>query len=252
MAELLFWPALLAYGEAAVAYLGVLRRPELATRLAIWGVRVGWLAHTGVLAAQAWRAGGFAWSSWPGLLNLLVWFAVGAYLIWGCSARYRLLGLSVMPAAAVLFAVAGLAGSAAESRAEVFVAVHVGLILAGLAGFALAAAMAGLYLWQERRLKRNAAGVLRLGPPALVTLDALAARTVAVSLAAFSAGIALGFSRGRGVDLAVVGAVAAWLVFGSALVARRQLGWRGRRAAYLTLAGFALVALLGLPAGHVA
>ena len=67
----------------------------------------------------------------------------------------------------------------------------------------------------------------------------------------FSAGIALGFVRGHPVDLAVAGAVAAWLVFGAALLVRRELGWRGRRVAYLTLAGFALVAFLGLPAGHL-
>ena len=251
MAELLFWPALVAYGEAAVAYVGVLRRPELATRLAIWGVRIGWLAQTALLVAEAVRADGFPWSSWSGALNLFVWLAVGTYLIWGCSPRYRLLGLAVMPAAALLFAVAGLGGAASEHGSDLFVAVHVGLVLAGFAGFALAAAVAGLYLWQERRLKRHAAGLLRLGPPALLSLDALAARVSAVALALFTAGIGLGFARGHDVDLAVAGAVAAWIVFGTALVARRELGWRGRRVAYLTLLGFAVVAFLGLPAGHL-
>jgi ABC-type uncharacterized transport system permease subunit len=251
VAELLFWPALLAYGEAAVAYVGVLRRPELATRLAIWGVRIGWLAQTALLAAEAARADGFPWASWAGALNLFVWFAVGTYLIWGCSPRYRLLGLAVMPAAALLFAVAGFAGPAAERGAELFVAVHVGLVLAGFAGFALAAAIAGLYLWQERRLKRHAAGLLRLGAPALVSLDTLAARVSAVALVLFTAGIGLGFVRGHDLDLAVAGAVAAWIVFGAALLARRELGWRGRRVAYLMLLGFAVVAFLGLPAGHL-
>ncbi len=251
MAELLFWPALIAYGEAAVAYAGVLRRPQLATRLAIWGVRVGWLAQTALLIAEALRAEGFPWSSWAGALNLLVWFAVGAYLIWGCSPRYRLLGLAVMPAAAVLFAIAGFGGTAADQGSGAFVAIHVGLVVAGFAGFGLAAALAGLYLWQERRLKQRAVGLLRLGAPSLVTLDGLAARVTVFSLVSFTAGIAVGFVRGHELDLAVAGAVAAWLVFGSALVLRRELGWRGRRAAYLTLAGFAVVALLGLPAGHL-
>jgi ABC-type uncharacterized transport system permease subunit len=72
-----------------------------------------------------------------------------------------------------------------------------------------------------------------------------------VSLVAFTAGIALGLVRGHDVDLAVAGAIAAWLVFGTALLLRRELGWRGKRAAHLTLAGFALVAFLGLPAGHL-
>ena len=251
MAELLFWPALIAYGEAAVAYVGVLRRPELATRLAIWGVRIGWLAQTGLLGVEAWQADGFPWASWAGALNLFVWFAVGAYLIWGCSPRYRLLGLAVMPAAAALFAVAGVGGSAQTRGSDLFVALHVGLVVAGFAGFALAAALAGLYLWQERRLKRRPVGLLRLGPPSLLTLDGLVARVSAVSLGAFTAGIAVGLVRGHDLDLAVAGALAAWVVFGAALVLRRELGWRGKRAAYLTLAGFALVAFLGLPAGHL-
>ncbi len=188
MAELLFWPALIAYGEAAVAYVGVLRRPELAARLAIWGVRIGWLAQTALLAVQAWQADGFPWADWAGALNLFVWFAVGAYLVYGSSPRYRLLGIAVMPGAAILFALAGLGGAAEQSGSDLFTAVHVGLVVAGFAGFALAAALAGLYLWLERRLKRRPAGVLRLGPPSLVTLDGVVARVSAVSLAAFTVG----------------------------------------------------------------
>ena len=46
MAELLFWPALLAYSEAAVAYLNDARHPGTGGRLATWGVRVGWLVQT--------------------------------------------------------------------------------------------------------------------------------------------------------------------------------------------------------------
>ena len=251
MADLFFWAALVAYGAAAIAHAGVFRRPELASRLAIWGVRVGWAAQTALLATEAYRADGFPWADWSGALNLFVWLVVGAYMIWGSSPRYRLLGLAVMPPAAALFAVSGLEGPAEDSGSDLFTAVHVGLVLIGFAGFALAAAMAGLYLWQERRLKSDAPGVLRLGPPSLVTLDRIAARTSAISLCAFTAGIGLGFVRGHALDLAVVGAVAAWLLFVAMLFTRRELGWRGRRAAYLTLAGFAIVALLGLPAGHL-
>ncbi len=49
MAELLFWPALLAYGEAAVAYFGNARRPGRAGLLGTWGVRLGWLVQTALL-----------------------------------------------------------------------------------------------------------------------------------------------------------------------------------------------------------
>ena len=100
MAEFLVVPALLAYGEAAFAYAGELRGPGLAGRLATWGVRLGWLAQTALLVGQAASAEGFPWGTWAGSLNLFVWLVVGAYLIWGCTPRYRLLGLAVMPVAA--------------------------------------------------------------------------------------------------------------------------------------------------------
>jgi len=143
MAELLFWPALLAYGEAAVAYLNDARHPEAGGRLATWSVRVGWLVQTALLAVQAARADGFPWSTWGGSLNLFVWLVVGAYLIWGCRPRYRVLGLSVMPLAAALFAVARVGGRSHYSN--LFLVLHVGLVLAAFAGFTLAAALSALY-----------------------------------------------------------------------------------------------------------
>ena len=87
LAELLFWPALLFYGEAAVGYLGEARRPGRSGRLATWGVRLGWLAQTALLAVQAARNDGFPWGTWASSLDLFVWLVVSAYLIWGCRAR---------------------------------------------------------------------------------------------------------------------------------------------------------------------
>ena len=75
---------------------------------------------------------------------------------------------------------------------NVFLVLHVGLVLAAFAGFTLAAALAALYLWQERRLKRRATAILRVRAPSLATLDRLAARTVAVALPALTLGIVVG------------------------------------------------------------
>jgi ABC-type uncharacterized transport system permease subunit len=246
-----------AYGEAALAYGADVRRPGRPGRLATWGVRVGWLAQTGLLAVQAARAEGFPWTSWAGALNLFVWLVVGAYLIWGCRARYRLLGLAVMPLAAVLLAVArlggGTAGDAESHLSNLFLVLHVGLVLAGFAGFTLAAALAALYLFQERRLKRREASILRLPAPSLAALDRVAGRTMAVSLLALTLGIGVGLVRlagsGGSFDAVMAATVAAWAAYAGFVGLRYGLGWRGRRAAYLTLAGFAFV-LVVLPIGH--
>jgi ABC-type uncharacterized transport system permease subunit len=260
LAELLFWPALLAYGEAAVAYLGEARRPGVAGRLATWGVRIGWLVQTALLVVQAARADGFPWASWAGSLNLFVWLVIGVYLIWGCQVRYRLLGLAVMPLAAVLFALAHAAGGTdtggARHYSTLFLALHVGLVSIAFAGFTLAAALSGLYLWQERRLKRHSTSILRLPAPPLHALDRLVGRIVLVALPAFTLGIAVGFvrlrSHGGSLDTLMGVTLVTWAVYGSFLVLRYGRGWHGRRVAYLALLGFVLVAVmrLGLPVGH--
>jgi ABC-type uncharacterized transport system permease subunit len=238
--EALFWPALLGYGEAAVAY----SSPRF-TRLAIWGVRLGWLAQTALLAVQAARTDGFPWSTWAGSLNLFVWLVVGAYLFWGCRPRYRLLGLSVMPLAAVLFVVARVGGGteagAAPHYGNLFLTLHVGLVLAAFAGFTLAAALAGLYLVEERRLKRRSADILRLKLPSLVTLERVTVRAIAVSLPLLTLGLAIGIvrlvQRGGSVDALMGATILAWLVYSAFLVLRPS----GRSGAHLALAGFAVV-----------
>ena len=250
---------LLCYGEAAVGYLGDARRPGLPGRAATWGVRLGWLAQTALLAAQAVREDGFPWATWAGSLNLFVWLVVGVYLIWGCRRPFRLLGLAVMPPAAALFVVARAGGGTGVGHrshySTLFLVLHVGLVLLAFAGFTLAAALSALYLWQERRLKRRAATILRRPAPSLATLDRLAARTVGVSLPALTLGIGVGIARllrdGARVDALVVATLVTWVVWAAYLLLRAT-GAAGRRAAYVALAGFVLVVVvrLALPAAH--
>lgn len=248
-ALVLVWPALAGYAEAAVAYLGETIRPGRLGRYAIWGVRLGWLAQTALLVAQAVQSDGFPWGTWAGSLNLFVWMCVGAYLIWGCRAPFRLLGLTVMPLAAGLLVLSWAAGGA-DSRSRsgfgsVFLALHVGFVIAAFAGFTLAAGLAAVYLWQDRRLKRRAPGLLRVRAPSLATLDTLVARTIAVSLLALTLGVGIGFGRmgeqGAKVDAVIAATIVAWLVYAAFLVLRYEAGWRGRRAAYVAVAGFVIV-----------
>jgi ABC-type uncharacterized transport system permease subunit len=245
MAELLFWPAVLGYGEAAFAYANARTSPA-----ATWGVRVGWLAQTALLGVQAAHTDGFPWSSWAGSLNLFVWLVVSAYLIWGCRPRYRLLGLTVMPLAAALFVVARIGGGTRAGHSSgygnLFLVLHVGFVLAAFAGFTLAAGLSALYLWEERRLKRRASDVLRLRMPPLASLERLSRRTIAVAVPLLTLGLVAGFVRlladGDSIDALEVMAVLTWFGYGTFLVVRPT----GRNAAYVALGGFALVIVLRL------
>jgi ABC-type uncharacterized transport system permease subunit len=258
LAALLFWPALAGYAEAALAYAGDTLRPGRLARYAIWGVRIGWLAQTGLLIGQAVRAEGFPWGTWAGSLNLFVWLVVGIYLVWGCRSPFRLLGLSVMPLAASLLVVAWAAGGArANGGAElgdVFLAFHVGLVLTAFAAFTLAAGLAGLYLWQERRLKRREPHVLRQRAPSQEALDRLTARTIVFGVPALTLGLAVGIARltleGGGFDALMGVAVGVWAAYAAFLFLRFEAGWRGRKTAYLALAGIVLVVASLVPVSH--
>jgi ABC-type uncharacterized transport system permease subunit len=260
LAELLFWPALFFYGEAAVGYLGEARSPGRPGRFATWGVRLGWLAQTALLAVQAARNDGFPWGTWASSLDLFVWLVVSAYLIWGCQTRYRLLGLAVMPLAVALLVTARAGGGTGVGTASrystLFLVLHVGLVLAAFAGFTLAAGLSGLYVWQERRLKSSPVTILRRQVPSLATLDLLALRTVAWSVPLLTLGIAVGLgrlvSRDDGMDAVVVATGVTWVVWCSYLGLRFLAGWAGRRSAYLALVGFALVVVVRvvIPGSH--
>ena len=256
MADLLVWAALIAYGVAAIAYALDLRGPGLAGRLATWGVRLGWVAQTALLAVQLIDADGFPWGTWAGALNLFVWLIVGAYLIWGCRPRYRLLGLVVMPFVAVLLGISWAGGGTGVDngdRAGVLLGIHVGLMLAGFAALTLATGMAALYVWEERRLKRHDRTLLRLRVPPLDTLDRLSARAALVALGLLAGGIVAGlasFDSGD-FDAAMAVTLAVWAVYALLLVLRHESRLLGGRAARLTVAAFALVALV-LPITHFA
>jgi ABC-type uncharacterized transport system permease subunit len=256
MGELLVWPALLSYGVAAVAYAWELHGPGRYGRVGIWGVRVGWLAQTALLVAQAVSADGFPWGTWAGALSLLSWLVVAGYLVWGCKPRYRLIGLLVMPLAAGLLVLAWAGGGTAVHEQDGggwALDAHVGLMLAAFASFTVAAAMALLYLYEERRLKHRDAGVLRLRLPSLEALDRLSSRVALVGLLLLSAGIVVGLTRLDPGDLDAAMTVTAviWGVYAAALVLRRETGLQGRRLAWSLVAGFSLVAFV-LPLTHFA
>ena len=256
MAELLVWPALIAYGEAAFAYAGELRGRGRYGNVGIWGVRIGWLAQTGLLIAQALSTDGFPWGTWAGALNLLSWLVVSGYLVWGCKPRFRLVGLLVMPLAVALLVLAWIGGGTGVNAAKGggwALDLHVGLMLAAFASFTVSAAMASLYLFEERRLKRRDAAVLRLRLPSLEALERLATLLALVGLGLLSGGVVVGLTRldAGELDLAMTVTALIWLLYAVVLLLRRGASLRGRRLAWLLVTGFALVAVV-LPLTHFA
>ena len=134
----------------------------------------------------------------------------------------------------------------------------------GVAVFALAAVLALLYLFEDRQLKRKQfERMMGRGTP-LETLDRLALRCVSVGFPVFTVAIVTGrdlggpprahAARRAALRPSTSSRVATWAAFGVLLIARVGAGWRGRRAAWLTLGGFggAMLVLLTYFLRHAA
>jgi ABC-type transport system involved in cytochrome c biogenesis permease subunit len=122
-------------------------------------------------------------------------------------------------------------------------AIHITLATGGLALFAVAAGGAVIYLVEERSIKKHRTGRLFKRGAALETLDTLNRRCVIFGFALYTVAVILGAIWSRQLNNSVFTpqysiATAAWIMFAVLLVARVTSGWRGRRAAILTLGGF--------------
>lgn len=172
-----------------------------------------------------------------------------AYL-WG-RARYRVevAGAFVAPLALTsLLASRFVAVSdPGKSVRGVLLPFHVTMNLVGIALFALAFSAATLYLVQERLVKRKRIdGVSRRLPP-LDALDRAEHRFLLAGFPLLTIGIVTGTvwagrveSGAPGEVLRAVFGYVTWLVIAGVLFLRAAAGWRGRRAAYGTIAGFGL------------
>jgi ABC-type uncharacterized transport system permease subunit len=247
-----FWVAVIAYTAATAALLAVLGgharlRPAalalVGAAFVAHGVDIGWRGTQHVHPAQSVREA----------LGFLSFIVTGGYLL--ASTRYRLTlgGAAVMPVSLVLLLAARLtpAGTAPEDLSALG-RIHISLATLGVGVFALASALSLIYLAEERALRRKKFDALAFkdrGAP-LEALDRLSHRLIWIGFPIFTVALGLGAAwvskLGESLDrpeypLAAV----TWIFYAALLVARQAYGWRGRRAARLTVAGF-LAALLVL------
>jgi ABC-type uncharacterized transport system permease subunit len=155
------------------------------------------------------------------------------------------LGAFVAPAALTFVLGSRFVGQADQGIGGSLLAVHVTVNVLGDALFLLASGTAVLYLVEERRLKQKRASSVFGKLPPLDALDRTEHRLLLVGFPLLTLGIITGtawanrLANGSPAEVArALFAYATWVLFAAVLVLRALLGWRGRRAAYGTIAGF--------------
>lgn len=240
----LFWAAALLYTVATALFLGFVA--GLSERVVPWARRAltaGFVLQLGEIGARG-VAGIHPVSSVREVIGFLAWVAVGLYLFFDRKRTLDAVAAIVAPAALVLLLAARLTPATDTSMLGLGVIGRIHILLAsiGIGILAVAAATGVLYLLEERQLKRRKLTQLVRKGAALETLDSVALLCVKIGFPIFTVALVCGVWWSAQISIGLrpehVIAGVAWAAFAVVLVARVTAGWRGRRAAAITLFGF--------------
>jgi cytochrome c-type biogenesis protein CcsB len=241
----------------ALAYL--VRRDEMIHRLASLATLAGWACHTLGLVALAIETGRPPLGNLTEAVSAAVWVAVLLEMWLERRHGLKVLGAFVLPVI-LLLGIKGMAtrvgpDTIGPALASAWIWAHIALALIGIAAFVLNFAGAIMYLLQEHQLKARRPGTFYYRLPDLETLDRLTYRTLVLGFPFLTVALLLGAVWARSAwgsvfafDPLALFSLLAWGIYAAILAGRATGTWRGRRAAYFAIAGFATL-ILTLGAG---
>ncbi len=230
----------------------LLHRSEVLVKVAVFVAGAGFLAHTAALGLAIIATGQVPIMTFRDAMSFFAWGLVLVFLVVGLKRGLQVLGAFILPLAFLSLVSATLAPVEASGIAPVFqtVWVHVTLSILGTIGFAIAFVAGLMYLMQERLLKSKQFNVLNFKLPPLDFLDTLNQRSILFGFPLLTLGILTGAVSAQltvGSYLSwnpeQVWALITWVFYFAVLMGRVTVGWRAKRAAYLTIVGFAGVIL---------
>ena len=211
-----------------------------------YATMLGWLASAALLASLVFRTFATGHGPFANMYEFSVAFAFGilaAYMWFERRYHQRILGLVAMPVALAMLLYAWSIQGPVEPlvpalQNNLLLTVHVAVAIVAYGSFAIGFAAAALYLVQPE------GG--RWGLPKPQVLDEIGYRAVVVGFPFLTLTIVLGavwadtaWGSYWSWDPKETASLVTWLIYGAYLHARVMRGWRGNRAAWLLVLGFA-------------
>jgi cytochrome c-type biogenesis protein CcsB len=232
--------------------LTVLRKKQTLFRPAVVAMLVGFASHAASIAIRAYELQAFTLSQRYESFSLFAALAVLAFLLVYWKYKIASLGIFCFPAIFVMTFIANLTYTSQASIPMLrsrWLYIHTPPVILGYVAFFVAFSAAVLYLIQERELKLKRVFHNRL--PSLEICDDLAYRALAIGFPLMTLGILSGALWAQQVwgvggiewmgDSKILLAFLTWLIYLLLIHYRLIAGWRGKKAAYLVIAGFVSV-----------
>jgi ABC-type transport system involved in cytochrome c biogenesis permease subunit len=233
------------------ALLHAVTRRHVLTTVSLGATLLGFAFHTAALA-QRWSEGGH----FPALglrdgASFLAWAIVLVFLLVYVTTRVEAAGLFTYPFVFALVFVANLTPTSERPDPvlqSLYLPIHLLLAVFGYGALFIAFTMGVFYLFQEGELRSRTPRRFYYLIPSLERSDTIGGRAVLGGFGFLTLAIVTGFLWNHSLqgrywtgDPKEWAALVAWTIYVLILVARWRGGWGGRRAAWLEIAGFAVV-----------
>jgi len=264
---------LILYAAAGVAYVvHFARKSPAAGRAATTLLLFAALTHTFVIGMQTMEVRHVPFANTSRAISTFVWLLTLSYLYLELTTDERSMGVFILPVIVGLQIIPAI-NPGVENRDPVLDSpwfwVHVSSLLFAYASFALASVLGLTYVLQFKEIKKKHLGFFYSRLPSLQVLDTMNSRAVTIGWIFLTIGVVVGViwaAQARALapdnenlqamfsvnDLKIVFAFLTWAVYTFAVFARRTMGWDGRRAAWLSALGFAIVLLNFVPVSYFA
>lgn len=250
-----FKTAMAAYLCAAVGYVIHLLKPEFkkgaAASLSFRLSSIGLVFHIAYFGLRWVESSRIPVTSFFEAANFLAMGIVLVFIIMELRFKIPSIGSFMLPLVILLMLPAAFVSGDIKDMNPVlksgWLGVHTSLAVLGDAAFAFAFIISSMYLIQERQLKRKRMGAIFHRLPSLDVMDTLGYKAISFGWPLFTLGMITGS----------IWAVSAWGAYWSwdpketwslitwaiylVIIHLRTIGWRGRKMAYLSIAGFVFV-----------
>jgi len=253
MALLLYKLALFLILLATGGFIVYLIKQE--KRVYKWSYRIllaSFIFHTLYFCHQYYTFGTAPVITLKSALSFFSWTIIGAYLIFHLKFRLMVLGSFITPLAAFLMIISstipGIDITVKPIFRSLWLTVHVGTIFTGNGIFAVTFISAIMYLIQERQIKQKRLGSFYSRLPSLETLDSINHYSLMYGFPFLTIGMISGSIYAQYAlgsywrwDPKEVWSLITWLFYAALLHERVAVGWRGRRAAVMSIIAFLIL-----------
>ncbi|NWF76352.1 MAG: c-type cytochrome biogenesis protein CcsB [Nitrospirae bacterium] len=260
MEVILFELALTFYFAATIISITELfKSSKITSKLIILLAGIGFILHTINIIYRYGISGYIPITNPHEATSFFTWCIVVLFFILEFRYKVALLSSFIMPIVFLLMISSSMMSREIKPLAPVlqsyWLGIHTFLAFLGNAAFAMSFGIGFMYLVQEHYVKSKRLGGLFERLPSLQTLDEMNYRLITFGFPLFSLAIITGalwaetaWGRYWNWDPREVWSLITWFIYAIVLHARLVAGWRGKRAAVLSIIGFItiLIAFFGI------